>query len=104
MITMVSSEVFWLTWNVVLTVLMVIPYFVYRVGKPGGLWHAFLRPFSDEDNQLLDCILEKLVSTGVDLTRLTIEDLAPIEKFHNQTFDAVISMHAAMNIKDRKML
>jgi len=39
-----SSELYWLTWNVVLTAFMVIPYAVYRVGKLGGLWQAFLRP------------------------------------------------------------
>lgn len=39
-----SAEIYWLTWNVVLTAAMVIPYAVYRVGKLGGLWQAFLRP------------------------------------------------------------
>ncbi|HHJ15188.1 MAG TPA: MAPEG family protein [Gammaproteobacteria bacterium] len=39
-----SDEIYWLTWNVVLTAVMVIPYAVYRVGKLGGLWQAFLRP------------------------------------------------------------
>lgn len=39
-----SDEIYWLTWNVVLTAAMVIPYAVYRVGKLGGLWQAFLRP------------------------------------------------------------
>lgn len=39
-----SSELYWLTWNIVLTALMVLPYAVYRLGKIGGLWQAFLRP------------------------------------------------------------
>jgi len=49
-----SDEIYWLTWNVVVTAFMVVPYAVYRVGKLGGLWQAFLRPlpgdspFADE--------------------------------------------------------
>jgi len=39
-----SEEIYWLTWNVALTAVMVLPYAVYRVGKLGGLWQAFLRP------------------------------------------------------------
>lgn len=39
-----SDEIYWLTWNVVLTAVMVIPYAVYRVGKLGGLLQAFVRP------------------------------------------------------------
>ena len=42
--TDISSEMFWLACNVILTAAMVIPYAVYRVGKLGGLWQAFLRP------------------------------------------------------------
>ena len=42
--TTISSEIYWLTWNVVLTAFMVLPYAVYRLGKIGGLWQAFLRP------------------------------------------------------------
>ncbi len=42
--TTISSEIYWLTWNVVLTALMVLPYAVYRLNKIGGLWQAFLRP------------------------------------------------------------
>jgi len=44
MTTTISSEIYWLTWNVVLTAFMVLPYAVYRLGKIGGLWQAFLRP------------------------------------------------------------
>ena len=40
----ISSEIYWLTWNVVLTAFMVLPYAVYRLGKIGGIWQAFLRP------------------------------------------------------------
>ena len=40
----VSSEMFWLVCNVILTAAMVIPYAVYRVNRLGGLWQAFLRP------------------------------------------------------------
>lgn len=40
----VSSEMFWLAWTIVLSATMVLPYAVYRIGKLGGLWQAFLRP------------------------------------------------------------
>lgn len=39
-----SSEIYWLTWNVVLTAAMVIPYAVYRTKKLGGLFQVFKRP------------------------------------------------------------
>lgn len=39
-----SAELYWLGWTVILTAAMVIPYAVYRVGRLGGLWQAFLRP------------------------------------------------------------
>lgn len=39
-----SAEIYWLTWNVVLTAAMVIPYAIYRTKKLGGLWQVFLRP------------------------------------------------------------
>jgi len=39
-----SPEMFWLAWTVILTALMVIPYAVYRIGKLGGIWQAFLAP------------------------------------------------------------
>ena len=54
MTNIVSPEIYWLTWTVVLTAAMVVPYAVYRVRKLGGLWQAFLRPlpgdspFADE--------------------------------------------------------
>lgn len=41
---MVSEEIYWLAWNVVLTAAMVIPYAVYRTRKLGGLWQVFMRP------------------------------------------------------------
>ena len=44
MATTISSEIYWLTWNVVLTAFMVLPYAFYRIGKLGGIWQAFLRP------------------------------------------------------------
>lgn len=40
----ISSEIYWLTWNVVLTAAMVIPYAVYRTGKLGGLLQVLKRP------------------------------------------------------------
>ena len=39
-----SEEIYWPTWNVVLTAAMVIPYAVYRTRKLGGLWQVFMRP------------------------------------------------------------
>ena len=39
-----SDEIYWLTWNVVLTAAMVIPYALYRMKKLGGLFHVFLTP------------------------------------------------------------
>jgi len=39
-----SPEIYWLTINVVLTTMMVIPYATYRTIKLGGLWQVFLRP------------------------------------------------------------
>ena len=39
-----SGEMYWLTWNVVLTAFMVIPYAVYRTGKLGGLLQVFKTP------------------------------------------------------------
>ena len=38
------SEIYWLTLNVIVTALMVIPYAVYRTKKLGGLWQVFLTP------------------------------------------------------------
>ena len=39
-----SPEIYWMTLNVILTTLMVIPYAVYRVQKLGGLWQVFKTP------------------------------------------------------------
>jgi uncharacterized MAPEG superfamily protein len=39
-----TSEIYWLTLNVVLTALMVIPYAIYRTKKLGGLWQVFKTP------------------------------------------------------------
>jgi len=39
-----SDEIYWLTWNVVLTAAMVIPYALYRMKKLGGLFQVFLTP------------------------------------------------------------
>lgn len=39
-----SSEIYWLTWNVVLTAAMVIPYATYRTIKLGGLLQVFKTP------------------------------------------------------------
>jgi len=39
-----SSEIYWLTWNVVLTAAMVIPYALYRINKLGSLFQAFKTP------------------------------------------------------------
>jgi uncharacterized MAPEG superfamily protein len=39
-----ASEIYWLTLNVVLTAMMVIPYAIYRMRKLGGLWQVFLTP------------------------------------------------------------
>jgi len=39
-----SGEMYWLTWNVVLTAFMVTPYAVYRTGKLGGLLQVFKTP------------------------------------------------------------
>ena len=44
MTTHLSSEMFWLTWSVVLTIAMVIPYAVYRSNKLGGLVQVFKTP------------------------------------------------------------
>jgi len=44
-----SDEIYWLTWNVVLTAAMVIPYAVYRTKKLGGLWQVFLRPLPGDN-------------------------------------------------------
>ena len=44
MTTTLSSEIYWLTWSVVLTAFMVIPYAVYRVGKLGGLLQVLKKP------------------------------------------------------------
>ncbi len=41
---MMSEEIYWLAWNVVLTAAMVIPYAVYRTRKLGGLLQVLLRP------------------------------------------------------------
>lgn len=49
-----TPELYWLTLNVLLTALMVIPYAVYRTMKLGGLWQVLLtplpgdHPFDDE--------------------------------------------------------
>ena len=42
--TTLSAELYWLTWNVVLTASMVIPYAVYRTNKLGGLFQVFKHP------------------------------------------------------------
>ena len=39
-----SDKIYWLTWNVVLTAAMVIPYALYRMKKLGGLFQVFLTP------------------------------------------------------------
>ena len=39
-----SDEIYWLTWNVVLTAAMVIPYALYRMKKLGGIFQVFLTP------------------------------------------------------------
>jgi len=39
-----SAELYWLTWNVVLTAAMVIPYATYRTIKLGGLFQVLKRP------------------------------------------------------------
>lgn len=44
MATTLSTEIYWLTWNVVLTAVMVIPYAIYRTGKLGGLLQVFKTP------------------------------------------------------------
>lgn len=44
-----SPEIYWLTWSVVLTAAMVIPYAVYRTIKLGGLWQVFLRPLPGDN-------------------------------------------------------
>lgn len=42
--SIMSDEIYWLAWNVVLTAAMVIPYAVYRTRKLGGIRQFFLRP------------------------------------------------------------
>ena len=42
--TTLSAELYWLTWNVLLTASMVIPYAVYRTNKLGGLFQVLKRP------------------------------------------------------------
>lgn len=39
-----SSELYWLTLNVILTALMVMPYAAYRLNKLGGLVQVFKTP------------------------------------------------------------
>jgi len=39
-----SSEIYWLTWSVVLTAAMVIPYAIYRTNKLGGILQVFKTP------------------------------------------------------------
>ncbi len=39
-----SSEMYWLGWNIVLTAVMVIPYATYRLNKLGGLLQVFKTP------------------------------------------------------------
>jgi len=39
-----SGEIYWLTWNVVLTAAMVIPYAIYRTIKLGGVLQVFKTP------------------------------------------------------------
>ena len=39
-----SSEMYWLTLNVVLTALMVTPYAIYRLNKLGGIVNVFKSP------------------------------------------------------------
>lgn len=46
---MMSAEIYWLTWNVVLTAAMVIPYALYRMKKLGGLWQVFLTPLPGDN-------------------------------------------------------
>ncbi len=44
MSSQLSSELYWLTWNVVLTAFMVVPYAVYRIRKLGGLLQGLKNP------------------------------------------------------------
>ena len=44
MINQLSAEIYWLTWNVILTAVMVIPYAAYRTKKLGGLLQVFKTP------------------------------------------------------------
>ena len=39
-----SSEMYWLTLNVILTAAMVIPYAIYRMNKLGGILQVFKTP------------------------------------------------------------
>jgi len=39
-----SPEIYWMTLNVILTAVMVIPYAIYRTRKLGGLWQVFKTP------------------------------------------------------------
>jgi uncharacterized MAPEG superfamily protein len=39
-----SSEMYWLTWNIILTIAMVIPYAVHRTIKLGGLFQVLRKP------------------------------------------------------------
>ena len=43
------AEIYWLTWNVVLTAAMVIPYALYRMNNLGGLWQVFLTPLPGDN-------------------------------------------------------
>jgi len=44
-----TDEIYWLTWSVVLTAAMVIPYAGYRINKLGGIFQALLRPLPGDD-------------------------------------------------------
>jgi len=44
-----SDEIYWLTWNVVLTAAMVVPYAIYRMKKLGGIWQVFLTPLPGDN-------------------------------------------------------
>jgi len=44
-----SSELYWLGWNIVLTAVMVIPYATYRTIKLGGLLQVFKTPLPGDN-------------------------------------------------------
>ncbi len=44
-----KNEIYWLSWSVILTAVMVVPYAAYRVKKIGGLIQIFLNPLPGDD-------------------------------------------------------